>query len=141
MATELAIVLSNRLEELVGSAVGQLLGKPEFTGEPQRLSTEVRACLLALHRADAATEPGLLLSAALAASQSEVADARAYRRSQLVIEAIGAAVAEVSHSCLPRDAARAAGVRLRELIGPAQMQLAAQFRSQLAGQVEQPGVG
>ena len=140
MASELSALLSDRLEELVGRAVGQLRGKPEFSGEPQRLAHDVRGCLLALRRADGAVEPVDLFEKVLAATPAELAEARGYRRSQLVIEAIGAAVSDVSQACLPRDAARAAGNRLRELIGPAQVQLAARYRSQLAGPAEQAGL-
>ncbi len=136
MRSDLAAVLEGCADELVTRVTGRLGARPEFLSEQVSLTAAVQACVLALRRADRAGDAGLLAAAALAFGQTDPKPARGYRRAQLLLEALCAELVELVRTGLPRGEWREAMGRLRSLIGPAQVGLAAMFGSESAAPVE-----
>ena len=127
MAGELSALLTNRLDELCERVIARLVSRPEFRVSPAQVKAEVQACLRGLLRADDQADAAVLASLALAMGRDDPRPAHGYRRVQRVLEAVCAETGEMLHSDLPVDASRLARVRMRALMGPAQLGLAQMF--------------
>jgi len=127
MASELSACLAGRVDELCERVMARLVSRPEFRVEPAQVRAEVQACLRGLLRADDQADAAVLARLALAMGRGDPQPAHGYRRVQRVLEAVCAETSDMLHQDLPAAASRLARVRMRALMGPAQIGLARVF--------------
>lgn len=127
MAGELSTYLGGRVDELCERVMARLVSWPEFRVEPAQVRAEVQACLRGLLRADDQADATVLARLALAMGRGDPQPTHGYRRVQRVLEAVCAETSDLLHRDLPVDASRLARVRMRALMGPAQLGLARMF--------------
>ncbi len=127
MAGELSTLLAGRVDELCERVMARLVSRPEFRVDPAQVRAEVHACLRGLLRADDQADAAVLARLALAMGRGDPHPAHGYRRVQRVLEAVCAETGELLHRDLPVDASRLARIRMRALMGPAQLGLARMF--------------
>lgn len=121
---DLGKVLDASFEEVVTAATARLNGRIEFAADGDRLRTTVASCLAALARS-LGPEPRALGDQVLSIGRADSDPGRGYRRAQLLLEAISVEVVAQLHRHLSAGSCRTAVRRVRALLGPAQVGLAA----------------
>ncbi|MBI2298687.1 MAG: hypothetical protein HYU66_07005 [Armatimonadetes bacterium] len=135
MCHDLPGLVNEAGDELIAAVLRRLRGRGEFPCEPEVLPAWVADCVAALGREVGAADGELeMLLGEIARSDDD--PGVGYRRAQLLLDALCAETVELVRQRLARPAARTVAGRVRALVGPAQVRLAAVFRPEPAAAPE-----
>jgi len=125
VADRIAQVMTTQAEAINANAVSRLAGRGEFAGDRRQLESSLARLTDALVEATRTDRPELLTEVALTLGRDDSDPFRGYGRVQLLLDVLCSESVEALRRAVTGPEGKEASARLRGMMGPAMLGLAA----------------